>query len=61
MPGQASVSHLYHIGSNGFFLNHSQHITLTSTQTRTLNHMKEKAMLSQAVENGGRSTRQCLV
>jgi hypothetical protein len=29
MPGQAGASHMYHIGSTGFFLNHSQHITLT--------------------------------
>jgi hypothetical protein len=29
MPGQAGAAHLYQIGSNGFFLNHSQHITLT--------------------------------
>ena len=32
MPGQPGASHLYHIGSNGFFLNHSQHITLTADQ-----------------------------
>ena len=29
MPGQPGASHLYHIGSTGFFLNHSRHITLT--------------------------------
>ena len=50
MPGQAGSSHLYHIGSNGFFLNHSQHIILTPDQTLTLNHVKEKALLSQAAE-----------
>ena len=50
MPGQAGASHLYHIGSNGFFLNHSRHITLTPDQRLTLNYMKEKAMLSQASE-----------
>jgi Spy/CpxP family protein refolding chaperone len=50
MPGQAGAAHLYHIGSNGFFLNHSQHITLTPDQTLTLNHVKDKAMLSQAAE-----------
>ena len=50
MPGQAGASHLYHIGSNGFFLNHSRHITLTPDQRLTLNYMKEKTMLDQASE-----------
>lgn len=50
MPGQAGASHLYHIGSKGFFLNHSRHITLTPDQKLTLNYMKEKAMLGQASE-----------
>lgn len=50
MPGQAGASHLYHIGSNGFFLNHSQHITLTPDQKLTLNRLKEKAMLDRASE-----------
>ena len=52
MPGQAGASHLYHIGSIGFFLNHSQHITLTPDQILTLNHVKEKAMLDQNFEQG---------
>ena len=50
MPGQAGASHIYHIGSNGFFLNHSRHITLTPDQKLTLNHLKEKAMLESAYE-----------
>lgn len=50
MPGQAGASHIYHIGSNGFFLNHSRHITLTPDQRLTLNHIKEKAMLESASE-----------
>ena len=49
-PGQAGASHLYHIGSNGFFLNHAQHITLTPDQKLTLNQLKEKAMLDRASE-----------
>lgn len=44
-PGQAGASHLYHMGSNGFFLNHSRHITLTPDQKLTLNYVKGKAML----------------
>lgn len=45
MPAQPGASHLYHIGSTGFFLNHPQHITLTQDQKMTLNRLKEKAML----------------
>ena len=50
MPGQPGASHLLHIGSTGFFLNHSQHITLTAAQKSKLNHLREKAMLDQATE-----------
>ena len=48
MPAQPGASHLYHIGSTGFFLNHPQHITLTQDQRMTLNRLKEKAMLERA-------------
>ena len=50
MPGQPGASHLYHVGSTGFFLNHSQHITLTADQRFTLNRLREKAMLDRASE-----------
>jgi hypothetical protein len=50
MLGQPGPSHLLHIGSTGFFLNHSQHITLTADQKSRLNRLKEKAMLGQASE-----------
>ena len=48
MPAQPGASHLYHIGSTGFFLNHPQHITLSQDQRMTLNRLKEKAMLERA-------------
>ena len=50
MPGQPGGSHLYHVGSTGFFLNHPQHITLTGDQKSALNRVKEKAMLDQSTE-----------
>jgi Spy/CpxP family protein refolding chaperone len=50
MPGQPGASHLFHVGSTGFFLNHSQHITLTADQRSALNRLKEKAMLDRASE-----------
>ena len=49
-PGQSGASHLLHMGSTGFFLNHSQHITLMADQKSRLNRLKEKAMLDQASE-----------
>ena len=45
MPGQPGASHLYHIGSTGFFLDHAKHIALTPEQTMTLNRLKERALL----------------
>lgn len=48
MPAQPGASHLYHIGSTGFFLNHPQHITLSQDQRMALNRLKEKAMLERA-------------
>jgi Spy/CpxP family protein refolding chaperone len=50
MPGQPGASHLLHIGSAGFFLNHSQHINLTADQKSKLNRLKERVMLDQASE-----------
>lgn len=47
LPGFPGASHLYHIGATGFFLDHPQHITLSVAQQRSLNRIKEKAMLDQ--------------
>ncbi|NOX57764.1 MAG: hypothetical protein GXP29_02770 [Planctomycetes bacterium] len=48
LPGFAGASHIYHIGATSFFLDHSQHITLTPQQQTKLNKIKEKTMLAQA-------------
>lgn len=45
MPGQPGASHLYHIGSTGFFLDHAKHLSLTSEQEMNLNRLKERALL----------------
>lgn len=50
MPGQPGASHLYHIGSTGFFLDHATHIALTSEQKRALNRLKEKALLDRTTQ-----------
>lgn len=48
LPGFPGASHLYHIGSTGFFLDHAEHITLTTAQQTALNGAKEKALLAKA-------------
>ena len=44
LPGFPGVSHLYHIGSTGFFLDHAAHISLSTDQQAALNKIKEQAL-----------------
>ena len=44
LPGFPSASHLYHVGATGFFLDHPQHISLTTDQQVQLNKIKDQAM-----------------
>lgn len=46
LPGFPGASHLYHLGSTGFFLDHPQHIVLTTEQQAGLNKAKEQATLA---------------
>jgi Spy/CpxP family protein refolding chaperone len=46
VPGVPGASHLYYIGATGFFLDHPQHITLTTEQQAGLNNAKERALLA---------------
>lgn len=48
LPGFPGASHLYHIGATGFFLDHPQHITLTTEQQAALNKAKEQALLAKS-------------
>ena len=48
LPGFPGASHLYHIGATGFFLDHPQHITLSTEQQMLLNQAREKAGLDKA-------------
>ncbi len=48
LPGFPGASHLYHIGATGFFIDHSDHVQLTTDQQSKLNQIKEKASLEQA-------------
>ena len=48
LPGFPGASHLYHIGATGFFLDHPQHIALTTEQQAMLNKAKEQALLAKS-------------
>jgi Spy/CpxP family protein refolding chaperone len=48
LPGFPGASHIYHIGATGFFLDHPEHLKLTTRQQADLNRIKEKALLDQA-------------
>ena len=48
LPGFPGASHLYHIGAIDFFLDHPQHITLSTEQTAALNQVKEQALLAKS-------------
>lgn len=47
LPGFPGASHLYHIGSTGFFLDHQGHIGLSTEQLEKLNQIKEASALEQ--------------
>ena len=47
-PGIPGASHLHHLGATGFFLDHTQHLTLNIEQKKKLNQIKEQALLNKA-------------
>jgi Spy/CpxP family protein refolding chaperone len=48
VPGVPGVSHLYHIGAVGFFLDHQEHIQLSAEQKKKFNQIRENALLEKA-------------
>jgi Spy/CpxP family protein refolding chaperone len=48
LPGFPGASHMYHIGSTGFFLDHPEHITPSPKQQANLNRLKEKALMEKS-------------
>ncbi|MBY0514189.1 MAG: hypothetical protein K2P78_09805 [Gemmataceae bacterium] len=48
LPGFPGASHVYHIGATDFFLDHPEHITLTTEQQTKLNKAKQKALMDKA-------------
>ena len=47
LPGVPGASHVYHVGSSGFFLDQPQ-LQLTTQQQAALNRIKERALLERA-------------
>jgi Spy/CpxP family protein refolding chaperone len=56
LPGFPGASHLYHVGATGFFLDHPQHIALSTEQQMRLNQIKQQAALDKA--SAGRSVQE---
>jgi Spy/CpxP family protein refolding chaperone len=48
LPGFPGESHIYHIGASDFFLDHPEHITLSTEQKTKLGQMKQKAATEKA-------------
>jgi len=48
LPGFPGASHIYHIGATDFFLDHPQHIALTTEQQVGLNKIKDQALLAKS-------------
>lgn len=51
LPGFPGASHIYHIGSTAFFLDHPEHITLTVEQQTRLNEIRENSLLEQGASD----------
>ena len=48
LPGFAGASHLYHVGTSGFFLDYADKIGLSVEQTTSLNGIKQRSLLDQS-------------
>lgn len=48
LPGFPGASHIYHIGSTDFFLDHEGHVELTSAQKESLRKLREASELNGA-------------
>lgn len=48
LPGFPGISHIYHIGATGHFLNHGDHLNLSLEQQKQLGELKQDSELKQA-------------
>lgn len=51
LPGFPGSSHIYHVGSTGFFLNHARLLALTPEQSEKLGQIRERELLHQSQVN----------
>jgi Spy/CpxP family protein refolding chaperone len=51
LPGFPGASHIYHIGATGFFLDHPEHISLTTDQQVALNKIKDQAQFAKSASD----------
>ena len=47
LPGFPGQSHVYHIGAADFYLDHAQHVALTTSQQQRLGQQKQQSLLKQ--------------
>ena len=47
LPGFPGISHIYHIGATGFFLDHAKHLSLTADQEEKLERIKAQSLKNQ--------------
>lgn len=48
LPGFPGISHIYHVGATGFFLDHAEHLSLSSDQKSKLEELKRDSDQAQA-------------
>ena len=48
LPGFPGVSHLYHVGASGLFLDHSDHLQLSTKQKEALSRIRQRVLLDVA-------------
>jgi len=51
LPGFPGVSHLYHVGASGLFLDHAEHLQLTASQKEALNRIRQRVLLDSATSD----------
>lgn len=47
LPGFPGISHIYHVGATGFFLDHAEHVNLTATQKKQLEKIRDSSEAKQ--------------
>lgn len=48
LPGFPGVSHTYHVGASGFFVDYAEKIGLTNEQSTALDAIKQRSLVNQS-------------